>query len=361
MKPNQMKWTAALLVLAASPMLALAEPTLKVGDPAPKLETGKWIQGGPVKQFSKDKAYIVEFWATWCGPCKVSIPHLNETYLKYKDKGLVVIGQDCWERDDDLVAPFVKNMGGKMTYCVALDDKTSEKKGAMSKTWMEAAERNGIPSAFLVDKKGQIAWIGHPLQLKESIIEDVLAGNFDVAKAAEQYGEEQKNEAKLQTIWGDLSRAMQKKDWDAAEAKLASAEKLLPEDGRNSLDMPRFNILVGKKDFAEAYKLATRISEAHKENAMTQNELAWRIATDEAITERDLKLAETIARRGVTASKSKDPAILDTLARVCFMQDKKDEAIKLQQAAVEQAEGDMKKELQKTLESYKSGKLPQSE
>ena len=177
MKTEQLKLGAALLALTAGMTLALAaEPTLKVGDPAPKLQTGKWVQGEPVKDFAKGKAYIVEFWATWCPPCRASIPHLNETYTKFKDKGLIVIGLDCWERDESLVAPFVKKMGDKMTYRVALDDKASDKKGQMAKTWMEAAGRDGIPSAFLVNTKGTIAWIGHPMELKEETIEDALAG-----------------------------------------------------------------------------------------------------------------------------------------------------------------------------------------
>src|SRR6185503_13787017 len=109
-----------------------AETALKVGDPAPKLQTGKWVQGDPVKEFEKGKAYIVEFWATWCGPCRVSIPHLNEIHNKFKGKGLVVIGQDCAERDESLVAPFIKKMGDKMTYRVALDDKQGSKTGKMA-------------------------------------------------------------------------------------------------------------------------------------------------------------------------------------------------------------------------------------
>jgi len=184
MRTTILKWTGVVGALVAGmTVAAVAGPSLKVGDPAPKLETGKWVQGEPVKDFQKGKAYLVEFWATWCPPCRASIPHLNEIYEKYKDKGLVVIGQNCWEHDDDLVAPFVKKMGDKMTYRVALDDKTTDKKGAMAKTWMEAAGRNGIPSAFLVDTKGVIAWIGHPMSLKDQVIEGVLAGTYDLSKA----------------------------------------------------------------------------------------------------------------------------------------------------------------------------------
>jgi len=192
MKMKQLKWVGvAVAMIAGMSLAAVASPSLKVGDPAPKLETGKWVQGDPVKEFQKGKAYIVEFWATWCGPCRASIPHLNEIYGKYKDKGLIVIGQNCWENDDALVAPFVKKMGDKMTYRVALDDKTANKKGQMAKTWMEAAERNGIPSAFLVDTKGVIAWIGHPMELEDKVIEDALAGKSDGQKAAVAYKPEE--------------------------------------------------------------------------------------------------------------------------------------------------------------------------
>ena len=83
------------------------------------------------------------------------------------------------------MAPFIKKMGDQMTYRVALDDKTSDNKGQMAKTWMEAAGRDGIPSAFLIDTKGIIAWIGHPMELKEEVIEQVLAGKTPVSKSAE--------------------------------------------------------------------------------------------------------------------------------------------------------------------------------
>ncbi len=359
---RQLQRTTTLLAWAAGATLALAaEATLKVGDTAPKLQPAKWVQGQPVKDFQKGKAYIVEFWATWCGPCRVSIPHLNEIHNKYKDKGLIVIGQDCWERDDGLVAPFVEKMADKMTYPVALDDKESDKKGQMAQTWMAAAGRNGIPSAFLVDTKGMIAWIGHPMQLKDSVIEEVLAGKFDVQKAAQDYDKQQKTAAKVNAAWTEVSRAMQQKKWDEATTKLADVEKLLPEDERDGLEMMRFNIQIGKKDYPAAYKLAEKYSEANKDNAMAQNELAWRIVTDPDIEQRDLDLAETIANRANAAAKGKDAGILDTLARVKFMQGKKEDAIALQEKAVKLAESDQQESLQKSLDSYKKGELPKED
>jgi hypothetical protein len=75
------------------------------------------------------------------------------------------------------------------------------------------------------------------------------------------------------------------------------------------------------------------------------------------IKKRDLKLAETLANRANEGSKGKDPGILDTVARIKYMQGQKDEAIALQSKAVDLAEGDMKTQLEKTLESYKRGEL----
>jgi thiol-disulfide isomerase/thioredoxin len=354
---------ALLGTLTAGASLALAaDATLKVGDPAPKLQTGKWVQGEPVKDFEKGKAYIVEFWATWCGPCRVSIPHLNETYEKYKHKGLIVIGMDCWERDESLVEPFVKKMGEKMTYRVALDDKEGSKKGKMAETWMDAAGRNGIPSAFLVNKEGIIAWIGHPMELKEKVIDEVLAGTFDIHKAAAAYEREEKTQAQMQTVWMDLNRAMQQKNWDQAQDKLAEAEKILPEEQRDNLDMPRLAVLFGKEDYPAAYKLVMKISDAHKDNAMLQNQLAWQIATDPQIKERDLKVAETCANRANEATNGKDANIVDTVARVKFMQGHKEEALALQEKAVSLAEeGQQKSQMEKTLESYKRGELSKAD
>ncbi|MGA2175719.1 MAG: redoxin family protein [Verrucomicrobiota bacterium] len=344
-----------VLALVSGPALFADEPTVKVGDRAPKIQNGQWIQGDPVTGFDPDKAYIVEFWATWCGPCRVSIPHLNEIYVKYKDKGLVVVGQDCWERDDELVAPFVQKMGDKMTYRVALDDKKTNEKGVMSQTWMAAAGRNGIPSAFLIGKDGRIAWIGHPMELKESVIDDVLAGKFDTDKAAADYARQIQNQARLGALWKDYRAARNEKKWDEAVAKIDEIEKLTPEDQRFELGEPRFNLLLGKKDYEAAFKLAGQLSDAHPENSALGNDLAWTMVSDVTIEKPDLALAEKIATRAVEASKSQNPDILDTLACALFMEGKQDRAIAVEEQAAGLAEGGRKQEYEKTLEGYKKG------
>lgn len=152
---------AFTLALSVVLLFAVRSIALEVGDPAPAIKTGEWIQGDAVAKFETGKVYVVEFWASWCGPCVRSIPHVNELQKKYEKDGLIVIGQNVWERSEAAARKTVKSMGSKMTYRVALDSNG----GDMSEKWMKAAGENGIPTAFVVDRAGKIAWIGHPTEL----------------------------------------------------------------------------------------------------------------------------------------------------------------------------------------------------
>jgi len=224
------------------PRMAGAAPALKVGDPAPKLQTGPWIQGEPVGEFSAGKAYLVDFWASSSESALVSVPHVNEIHNRYKDKGLIVIGQDCWEEDDLEVAPFIKKMGEKMTYRVVLDDKKASDEGKMVETWMAAAGRSDVPTAFLVDTNGRIAWIGPTMRLGDQRVEDVLSGNYDPQKAAADYARQQKYDF----LSEQASRLAAKGNLPEAEAKHVEALEL----NRKALGPEHPDTLLAMKDLA---------------------------------------------------------------------------------------------------------------
>jgi len=154
-----------------TPLLALCLPLLGIlsGGCAPdvslqnqgkakELSVSKWVKGEPVDVTDGKNVYVVEFWATWCGPCRQSIPHLTELQKKYKDQGVVFIGIS--DEDAEVVEPFVAKQGEQMDYVVAIDQK-----GATHKNYMAAHGQRGIPCSFLINKEGEIAWIGHPLAL----------------------------------------------------------------------------------------------------------------------------------------------------------------------------------------------------
>src|SRR6185503_1515422 len=69
----------------------------QIGDPAPKLQVGKWIQGEPVEAFESNHVYLVVFWATWYPPSVAAMPQVNELQQRFRNKGLVVSGQNSQE------------------------------------------------------------------------------------------------------------------------------------------------------------------------------------------------------------------------------------------------------------------------
>ena len=80
-------------------------PSLSLGDKAPKVDLSKVVKGDFDGKFKNDKVYVIEFWATWCGPCKTSMPHLSELQQMYKDKGVTIIGVS--DETEKKVADFI--------------------------------------------------------------------------------------------------------------------------------------------------------------------------------------------------------------------------------------------------------------
>jgi len=165
---------------------------LDVGSKAPAIGATKWVKGKEVKKFEKGKVYVVEFWATWCGPCIANIPHLTEIQKTYSD--VTVIGMAASDgKDSKKVEEFVKGKGDEMGYTVAFDDGS----GSMSKNWMQAAEQKGIPCAFVVDGEGKIAFVGHPGSEKfEETIKSLSKAKKDDKKSEEPKKDEPKKDGK---------------------------------------------------------------------------------------------------------------------------------------------------------------------
>lgn len=94
---------------------------------------------------TKSKLTIVDFWASWCGPCRAEIPNLIGLYEQYKDKGVQVVGVDVWERNEEAGPKAVKDM--KIPYPVMYGgtQETTDLYGIM-----------GIPTIIVIDNEGRI-------------------------------------------------------------------------------------------------------------------------------------------------------------------------------------------------------------
>ncbi len=162
---TRMASAVTALTLCVASIADPLNPTLKVGDPAPKLDVMAWLKGEPVTSFEPEHVYVIDFWATWCVPCIEAMPHMSELQKKYADR-LTVIGVSVREVDHGNAAPdvsvvkkFVEKKGDVMGYTVAMDDPV---KNPVFDAWMTAAGVYGIPTVFIVDGQGRMVWVGPP-------------------------------------------------------------------------------------------------------------------------------------------------------------------------------------------------------
>ena len=230
-----------LAALAGTPARAADKPTLAVGDPAPKLKVTTWVQGEEVKDFAPGKVYVVEFWATWCGPCIAAMPHLVELQEEFK-KDLVVIGltsKDSNGNNKESVDKFLEKNKAKFTYRFAFcEDRDTDK------AYMEAAKQDGIPCSFVVDKAGKIAYIGHPMEL-DLVLPKVVAGTW---KGKEDIEAIEKSNKDLEAIM-----ELAEKKPEEALPKLAAFELTNPLKAKQDMfGVQKMVLLMKSKKYDEA-------------------------------------------------------------------------------------------------------------
>jgi thiol-disulfide isomerase/thioredoxin len=329
---------AALFVSAA----AYAADKLEVGDSAPGLDIEEWVKGDEVS-IQEGKVYIIEFWATWCGPCRASIPHLTKLQEQFDDD-LVIVGVSAEETS--AVRPFVKKMGKKMEYTVAVDRRRST-----SRAWLEAAGINGIPAAFIVDKKGKIAFIGNPHpradgEDMEGIIKKVMSGRYDP-----------KLEKQAQPLLDAAAGARKTRTWRMAEKYYTDVIDLNPMVfAEVALDMFEMKLL-DQDNREDAYKYANEklINGHFAGDPGAQQMLAEKIVLDPIIPQekRDYDVAMTAAQNAMTGFGERDPEGVALVAMVHYHRGEIDEAIKLQKKAYFLARPKFKEQYKRVLADYR--------
>lgn len=324
---------AALCVAAVA-----SAGTLEVGNTAPALDVKKWINGeGTTLQ--PGKTYVVEFWATWCAPCKKSIPHLNEMHQRLASKGLTIIGMS--DETVDTVSSFVTAKGDQMAYLVGVDrDKNTYR------AWMDAAGQKGIPCAFVVDRTGKIVYIGHPLDDSfERVVKATLAGRFDPKKekAAQPKIEAAERAAKVK----NFSQAY--KHFDEV---IAIDPAIFADVAGRKFEM----MLADEGNTPKAYEYAKQIMTNYASDPVMLTAMAQDITTNPKYdtAQRNLDVAMEFAQAAHRVGGETNPSGLAVLALVQFNKGQVNEAIENQMQAWMIASPSEKAEFKRVLDNYRS-------
>jgi thiol-disulfide isomerase/thioredoxin len=311
-------------------------PTLTIGDKAPVLTVAKWFKGTPVDQFQPGNIYVVECWATWCGPCKEAMPHLTALAKKYSGK-VTFIGVDVFEHPyaEDKVAEFVKNEGDDMGYNVAAEGGDSP----MQANWLKPAKQNAIPCTFVIGKDGNVAWIGHPMEL-EPVLQATIAGTFDVKSAADAMAKKQQAKADEAAMMNGVKAAIKTKDPSTIVAAIDELVGKHPEMELRFAEI-KFDALL-KIDESKAFTyLRESVTNDRwiKPMQMTSTSVVGRIAErilspNSKILHPDYDIVLEMMKRTDEATGGEYPGVLATYAKALFRTGHHDQAIELVNKAI---------------------------
>jgi len=319
----------------------------------------KWLKGHPV-DLKDGKVHVVEFWATWCGPCKIGMPHLSELAKEFSGK-VVFTGVSVWEEAamkdktaDTMpkVTSFVDHAHDMMAYNVAADGSAK----TMANTWMTAAGQHGIPAAFVIDQQGKIAWIGHPLMGLAEVLPLVIDHKFDQAAADKIATDWKDNLANGQKIMTDMGNAEKAKDY--AKVIDLSDQVVADMPFAVSFTAPTKYAALTNTDPLKASQFADQSLRDFANAPLVLESFASTIVDDKSsVAKRDYSLAMKFVKQ---AESCLDPdwSFAETYALVCSKSGDANGAVKWETQALQsaQAAGYPQKMLdssQKKLDEYK--------
>jgi thiol-disulfide isomerase/thioredoxin len=151
------RWLTALAVVALVGFARAAErpALLPVGSAAPDF-TAYRADGTPARLSDfRGQVVLVDFWATWCGPCKQAMPHIESLHKKLKDSGLVVLGVCVWDKEEAFNT-WQKKPGVKTSYLKLFDRAGRSRDNIATQLYHVSA----IPTVYLIDREGKILFHG---------------------------------------------------------------------------------------------------------------------------------------------------------------------------------------------------------
>jgi thiol-disulfide isomerase/thioredoxin len=277
------RWLALLVYFGLMIGLQAQSTRFEIGAPPLPITVKEWIKGGPVT-VEPGKIYVVEFWTTWCQRCREIIPQVMELQKKFKEREVVFMA--LTDEAPSIVNLFVKKMGERIDFPVGIDERDR-----LYQAYMNGFGVSGLPYVFVIDKDGLLVWYGDSMGILEKVLEQLVAGKFDLQAA-------------------------------------------IKRDQFRKLQQGYLTMINAPEERATANQQAEEfLSVAAKEPAVL-NEFAWSILTNPKVKYRDVALALRTAKLAFEASGGKNGPVLDTYARALSENGRNNDAIQIQKTAI---------------------------
>lgn len=243
----------------------------------------------------RGRVVLLDFWRTWCEPCKKEVPHLNALQAKYKDKGLVVIG--ITNEEQKLVDDAIEAWKQEIVIARVQGSKTDGAYGVET-----------FPYAFLIDAQGRIAWSGQPMMIDESLFPELLAQVImvrplpDKFRDVNQLLERRRLGKAFEAIERGLVQAQGDADLARAKTEIEAALKQRLEGAQALADALDFGLAFDA--YSEVVQTFAPMAGALEAEAAADSIRRDPAAKDELAAHAQMKKGEELSARG-----EREPAI----------------------------------------------------
>jgi thiol-disulfide isomerase/thioredoxin len=272
-------WLALLssLLNCTRSSLATEDQVLTIGSQAPALTIDHWLSDGhgrfmPVTEFQPGRVYVIDFWATWCGPCIRSMPHLAKLQEKYADElQIISVSTEPPERirhfmereyrtgdEQESSSTYGILLSG---YCVASDPDRS-----CFKDYMDSSVRDTIPTTFIIGRDGKIEFIGHPTFI-DGPLAKVIDGTWDREAFAMKFAPRQA----LAIAMKDLLELLSSDPQQAIERIDSMVTQIEFESEKDRLNWLKMDALARCERYSEATQIAQTLAQAAPDDSVKRH------------------------------------------------------------------------------------------
>lgn len=313
-------------------LFSLPVQAVDIGKDAPDITAETWFNGGPYHpSVSDDKTiYVIVFWATWDRSNRKLFPFLNKLHENGKKKNVVVIGIS--QEPASSVGMFLAKAGAEFPAA-------ADKHRTTTRKYMKG--HTGVPKAFVVDKKGTVVWVGHPMVGLKTALARLLAGTFD-----------RKSLMEIQSLENKLRKAV--KTGDTGSMYIIIREILRKQPYEYKYHCIKRDILKVRKDRSGLKKAYEEMVKTFAGDPKILLDIAEQMIIDKNEKFRFPETALVAARIAVFLTKKTKSRAYRVLGRVYLEMGLVDPAVACQEQAIAHSPDAVDREKQQTvLEYYK--------